>query len=246
MANSMLQDAHLHLHPGSRLLLSSGRIDTVFLNSTSSADLADVLLNARKDKKVIPFLGFHPWYLEDSSGNFNILAENLNSAPEAGIGECGLDFSRNYKISFDKQVEYFEKHIILAKELKRPMSIHCVRSWGPMLELLQRYEPFPNGFILHSFYGASDISKQIIKLGGYLSLSELSLRNPQRTYDVIKTIPGEKLLIESDMTAGSPEFSAETHLQKLEYIYNTVAEIKQTSAEELIRQVRDNGKVFKN
>lgn len=238
-----LQDAHLHLEKDGRPAVAE-EIGRIFLNSTSLEDASSVFESAAADSRIIPFAGFHPWTVTDAGTDTESLRSLLKSHPEAGIGECGLDFGGKYKPYFQFQLETFETQLQTAAEFKRPLSIHCVRAWGRMLELLRKYSPLPRSFIIHSFYGAEEISEQIIKMGGFISVSDLSLRNPQRTYSVIRSIPSDRILIESDLIAGSPGFSSEEHLQNLKNIYNTVSEIKNISIHELTDRIWDNGTFF--
>lgn len=54
------------------------------------------------------------------------------------MGEIGLDKgSYGRKIDFNDQVKVFQKQLELAKELNKPASIHCVRAFGDLLQILK-------------------------------------------------------------------------------------------------------------
>lgn len=243
--HALLQDSHLHITSKSIPDISeeAGRI---FLNATGIDEAETIAVLAAKDSRIIPFYGLHPWFLpktEDKSVIRKIEAL-LVSNPEAGIGECGIDSGPKHKQSINLQEKYFELQLKLSAELERTISIHCVRAWGRLLALLNQYSPLKKPFILHSFHGSSEILAELLKLGGFISISSLSLRNPERMSSIIKSIPIERILIETDMAAGSHNFDSEFHLHNLQNIYNSVAEIKEIPIEELINRAWDNGTVF--
>ena len=245
----MLQypDMHLHISADADLNLHK-QVSPVFLNATSFMDFDTVSKAA--GNTVFPFYGVHPWYastaIEDGEQFSSKMKTLLERAAPCGIGECGLDFSAKYKDSFDTQLAVFETQLALSSELHRPLSIHCVRAWEPMLRLLRKYSPLPSPFILHSFYGSKEIMQQLVEMGGYISLSAISLRNPQKTAPVIQSIPINRIFIESDLLTGSEDITIEGHFKLLKENYKNVAVIKSLSEPELISGVIENGKIFTN
>jgi len=68
------------------------------------------------------------------------------------VGETGLDKgSLGRKIHFNDQVKVFQNQLKLTKELKNPASIHCVRAFDDLLQILKQTGPFPPHVILHSY-----------------------------------------------------------------------------------------------
>ncbi len=254
--NLPIFDAHIHIKSGTRipetllnqLLLNGGNL---WLNAVSPENFSTVsLLSNESDTENIKsnfirkFFGIHPWYTS-SSFNIKFLKQYLKTNPDAGIGECGLDFSPKFKSEKDSQMDIFKAQIALSAELNRPFSIHCVKAWDSLFKLIEDATKRAEiRFMIHSFYGSVDIMHRIVKLGGFISISPASLRNAGKSYSVIRQIPDEKLLIESDMTMNSDEFSTIQYLQQLKNIYNTVSEIRSINIEELTERVIDNGKVF--
>ncbi len=243
MSGSNLQDAHLHIMAGSNLELSS-HIKRVFLNSTGETDIPDVL--NLSSETILPFLGVHPWQSNSNLMSKNELFKLISINHQAGIGECGLDFGHRYKNAKENQISLFRIQLEAAFEYRRPLSIHCVRAWGRMIELIREFSPLPAPFILHSFYGSSESADILMALGGYISISPLSIRNPEHSFPIISRIPQKRILIESDQIAGSADFSAEKHLQTLKNLYNTISEIYETPLDKIISRIWDNGAVFKN
>ncbi|PIA50836.1 hypothetical protein AQUCO_01200245v1 [Aquilegia coerulea] len=69
------------------------------------------------------------------------------------------------------QVQVFRQQLELAKELQRPVSIHCVNAFGDLLEIMQSIGPLPGGAILHSYLGSAELVTPLAKLGAYFSVS---------------------------------------------------------------------------
>jgi Tat protein secretion system quality control protein TatD with DNase activity len=88
------------------------------------------------------------------------------------------------------------------------------------------------------------VLKRLLKLGAYISLSELSLGNPDKSFPVISKIPPGRMLIESDLPAGSPGFTSEGYLERLKNTYNTAASILNMGSREFEQRIWDNGTVF--
>lgn len=157
---------------------------------------------------VIPCFGVHPWYVAERSPNwFNTLKECLESTPTAAVGEIGLDKgSRGKEIDFTDQIEVFRQQLQLAKELKRPASIHCVRAFGDLLPIMKSMGPFPAGVILHSYLGSGEMVPEFAKLGAYFSFSGFLMSlEAQKAKKMLKTVPSERILLESDAPDALPK-----------------------------------------
>lgn len=159
---------------------------------------------------VVPNFGIHPWFIAERTPNWlKTLKEYFEATPEAAVGEIGLDKgSMGKKIDFADQVEVFRQQLQLAKELKRPASIHCVRAYGDLLEILKSMGPFPSGVILHSFLGSAEMVPEFAKLGAYFSLSGflMSLKE-SKAKKMLRSIPIERILLETDAPDAFPKLN---------------------------------------
>lgn len=135
--------------------------------ATREADWDRVLGLARDHPCVLPMLGLHPWFVPEAQGWLDRLRARLR-APRIGIGECGLDFSPG-RPGRAGQEAAFEAQVRLAIELDRPLSIHCVRAWGRLLDLLRRTGIPAAGAALHAFSGSTEVAVELQGLGLYLS-----------------------------------------------------------------------------
>lgn len=157
---------------------------------------------------VVPNFGLHPWYVSDRTDNWlNTLKKFLEATPSAAVGEIGLDKgSIGKKIDFTAQVEIFREQLQLAKVLKRPASVHCVRAFGDLLEIMKSMGPFPAGLVLHSYMGSAEMVPELSKAGGYFSFSGfLMSMKESKAKKLLKSIPPERILLETDAPDALPK-----------------------------------------
>lgn len=120
------------------------------------------------------------------------------------IGECGLDFSRAKSPELRaQQVAAFRGHAQLARETGLPLSIHCVKAHGTLLELL-RERPLPPS-AMHAFSGSAELAEQLTKLGHYISFAaNVCIPNARRVLAAARAVPDARLLIETDSPDQTP------------------------------------------
>ena len=96
---------------------------------------------------VHPSFGLHPWYLKNRRPGWQARLEALlRSRPGAGVGESGLDRAKTSKKRklppLDVQLEALREHARIARELRRPLTVHCVRAAGALHDALSPFAPF--------------------------------------------------------------------------------------------------------
>ncbi|KAL6288356.1 hypothetical protein ACE6H2_005866 [Prunus campanulata] len=157
---------------------------------------------------VIPCFGLHPWYVAERTPNWlNTLKQFFEATPSAAVGEIGLDKgSQGKKVDFTDQVNVFRQQLELAKELKRPASIHCVRAFGDLLQIMKSLGPFPAGVILHSYLGSAEMVPEFANLGAYFSFSGfLMSMKVHKAKRMLKMVPSERILLETDAPDALPK-----------------------------------------
>lgn len=205
-----LVDCHLHLQDGVLLreveaVVRRARlagVERLVCQGAHTGDWAAVLDLARRFEGVAAFLGVHPWWIGECEANWLDGLEKLAGQAMFGIGEIGLDHIK--KIDKALQLEVFVKQMKLAKELGRPVNIHCVHAWGDLAETLRKVGTLPGGFAVHSFSGSVEAAREIEKAGGYLSFSAWALRDQRRekTAAVLRAVSRERVLTETDSPFG--------------------------------------------
>ncbi len=202
-----LFDAHNHLQDErfggmQGRLISEARsvgVGRMVVNGTRESDWAGVLELARRESGfIVPSFGVHPWHVGGlSEGWREALWEHLCAVP-SGVGEVGLD---RWKpgLAYEGQEEVFLWQLGLAVRYDLPLTIHCLRAWGRLLDLLRLHGVPGRGFLLHSYGGAREMVGAFAELGAYFSLPGYFLREgKERKREAFLVVPRERLLIETD------------------------------------------------
>ncbi len=198
-------DVHTHLQSLNADVLDSywGHVSGVIVNGTSPKDWNSVAYLARiHPSKVQACYGVHPWYVDVlERGWLQELQLRLQQDESAGVGEVGLDKSRRAgKLSVQKSV--LEQQLALACTLERPISIHCVRAWGGLLDSLKSFDELPP-FLLHGYLGPIEMLDAFMELGAYFSLSPRHFdQSVPNKWEVFRKIPKERVFVETDAPEG--------------------------------------------
>ncbi len=207
MTTLRLFDAHNHLQDdrfggGQEALLGACRrtgVESMVVNGSGGEDWAAVASLARAHPGlVIPSFGVHPWYVHEQAADWQTRLRNALDELPLAVGEIGLD---RWKpgLPYEGQEEAFVFQLRLAAERQRPVSIHCLRAWGRLAELL-RAHPRPDcGFLLHSYGGPKEMVEPLAELGAYFSLpGSFALARKERQRETFRRVPRERLLLETD------------------------------------------------
>ena len=258
-------DSHNHLQNFGKnleqiiLLAHRRNCSTFAVNSANPEDWQRVLaLAGRNDCRVVPFVGIHPWNVgEGAEGAISDL-ELILEEYCCGLGEIGLDHTRK-NVSLNEQLSVFDRQLELAVDYMRPVAIHSVKSHAEVLASLKRLPRLPQ-FMIHSFRGSCQMAREILDLGGLISLSFSLLRgNSDKVLDLLRFVPLSSILLESD----SPDQSLPLTEVLLRYdcqlpvieglgnfpgavaeLYRVVARIKGLDLELLADSITENFSLF--
>jgi len=117
------------------------------------------------------------------------------------IGECGLDYDLAHYASKELQAKYFPFHFDLAQKYNKPMYLHNRNTGDDFFQVVrENRHKFGKG-VVHSFSGDLDELRKALSLDLYIGISGCSLRD-KASFDVVKEIPSDKLLLETDAPYG--------------------------------------------
>jgi len=149
---------------------------------------------------VYPSLGVSPYMLEGYEQVIDLI--NRESKKIVAIGEVGLDYWRvRDDEGRDRQRRVFREFIELSKSLDLPLIIHSRSAGRYALEML--FEMRAERVIMHAFDGAAKHAVKAVERGYMFSIPP-SIARSQQKRNLVKRIPLENLLLESDSPVLSP------------------------------------------
>jgi len=135
--------------------------------------------------------------------DFNIIKSIVENDNPCAIGEIGIDLYRD-KSYLDEQEKMMRAHMELAHEHNLPVILHCRNSWESLSKIVLDYSSKVKG-VWHCFDGSYEEAMTLIDIGYYISLSGLlTFKSTKALQDIVKKLPLEKLLIETDSPYLSP------------------------------------------
>jgi len=247
----MFVDTHCHLDDPALLsrlpeVLAAGKAAEVrkyIVPGVAPEGWDDIARLAEGHAGICPAFGLHPML----AGRYDdMLMGKLSpfTGRAVAIGEIGLDYVLT-DVSRNKQQDAFRAQLRLAVEAGKPVLIHCRRAFRDLLRILGEEHVQRVGGVMHAFSGSLETACECIRMGLYISVAgTVTYRNAVRPLEVVRNIPLEQLLLETDspyMTpepyrgrANEPAFIVE--------IARKVAEIKGVSLAEVERVTTDNAK----
>ena len=144
--------------------------------------------------------GFHPHHAKDfKESNISIIKKLLDNKYVVAIGECGLDFYREYSTKRE-QVNCFEHHLTLASDTKKPLFLHERDAFNDFYDMLKNHCDNLHNFVVHCFTGNKNNLMKYLDLGAYIGLTGWLTDTNRGSHlkDIIKFIPHDRIMIETD------------------------------------------------
>jgi len=203
----VLVDTHAHLHDlafaddrdaalGRARAAGIGRVVTI---GTDVATSGDAVALAGRHPDVYAAVGIHPHDAatadDPALADLARLAEMLKVV---AIGEIGLDYYRNLAPR-DTQLRAFRAQLALARDLGKPVLVHCREAHADLLAELEAADVARVGGILHCFSGDLAIAERGLALGLVLSIAgPVTYPNARRLAAVVRGVALERLVLETD------------------------------------------------
>ena len=204
----MLIDSHCHLEyeglvEDQQAVLARARAAGIkgFLNiSTRQLEWHRVVGTAAREPDVWASIGIHPHEADQHADlGEGALLEAAAHPRVIGIGETGLDYYYD-KSDRDVQQALFRTHITVARETGLPIIIHTRDAEDDTARILEE-EMGKGGFpaLIHCFTASEDFGRKVLELGLTISISGIvTFKNAKDLQEVVKTIPEDRLLLETD------------------------------------------------
>lgn len=199
-------DTHCHLNDEAyrkdreEVIIRAGR-QGVKMMLVAGYDLASSLCAvelARKYQGIYAAVGIHP---HDAAG-YNPAVEKelenlLGEEKVVAVGETGLDYHYDHSPR-NCQQEVFRRHLAIAQKAGLPVVIHNREAHSDLLRLLREAGDQHRG-VLHCYSGSANMLQEFLPLGLFVSIGgPVTFRNARKMPQVVKSIPGDRLLLETD------------------------------------------------
>jgi len=185
--------------------------------------------------------GQHPLN-QDSLVDPAILEAFCRNDKVVAVGETGLDaFYAPETIKV--QTQSFIDHVEVATRVNKPLIIHTRDARVETIDILKNGHAEKVGGVLHCFTETLEMAKQAIDMGFYISISGIvTFRNASELRDVVKALPLDRLLIETDSPylAPVPHRGKENQPAFVKDVAEFIANLKQVSIEELAQVTSNN------
>lgn len=202
----------------------------------------DMLEKVRAYPNISVSAGLHP--MADESDAFSI--EDLSGLAQdekvVAIGETGLDYYY-HKDNPRWQQDRFRAHIQVANQVDKPIIVHTRDAGEDTLKILREENAGSCGGVIHCFTETQDFADEAMAMGLMISISGIvTFRNADALREIAKTIPDDRLLIETDSPylAPIPHRGKQNQPAYVQHVAETLAEIRNTSVEAIAEISRDN------
>ncbi len=210
-------DAHSHVHfeafdqdrDATLARMKEAGVGTITVGCDQKTSREAVAF-AEGNENVWATIGHHPGDNRAEEFDVAIYRAMARSPKVVVIGECGLDY---YRIEVEKEVEekkrqraIFEQQIAFAKEVEKPLMIHCRDAHGDVIAYLR--ESFDAAqdkapAIIHFFTGTIEEARQYLELGCYLSFSGV-VTFASMYEELVRYVPLDRILTETDSPYAAP------------------------------------------
>lgn len=248
----MLVDSHCHLdfadfeedRPAVLSRAKAAGVELMVTISTKITEADKIISLAESHDELVCSVGIHPHEAgREPETDAATLVTRAAHPKVVGIGETGLDYFYEHSPR-DAQQKNFRAHIEAARQSQLPLIVHARDADEDTADILEdemRKGAYPG--LIHCFTAGPELAKRALDIGFYISISGIAtFKNATDLRETIKSIPLERLLVETDAPflapvpnrgkRNEPAFVADTAA--------ALAELKGVSSEELARITTDN------
>jgi TatD DNase family protein len=176
-------------------------VDRIIVTGSSADSSRKALALARAHPgRLFATAGLHPHHASEYSAEHAALFRDLAQHPDVvALGECGLDYFRNYSPQAD-QVRAFTAQLALAAELKKPVFLHQRDAHAAFLPILREHRPQLAGAVVHCFTDTRAALAEYVALDCYIGITGwiCDERRGLPLREAARDIPDDRLLVETD------------------------------------------------
>lgn len=182
-------------------------VSTIVTVGTTAASSEICVRLARSYCSMFASVGIQPNYAgQAAADDWNRIVRLAEAPLVVALGETGLDRYWDFA-PFEVQQDYFDRHLRLAQARDLPVVIHMRDCADDLLTMLREArERGPLRGVMHSFTGDVETARQCVEIGLHVSFAGMvTFKKSQALRDVARTIPDDRILLETDSPYLSPE-----------------------------------------
>jgi TatD DNase family protein len=195
--------------------------------------------------------GVHPHHARDCDDRTIPALRVLAQQPRVvAIGECGLDFNRDYSPHPDQE-KWFAAQVALACELRKPLFLHSRDAKDKFIEVLKQFKTLPPA-VAHCFTGEKAELHAYLDLGLHIGITGwiCDERRGAHLLELVREIPADRLMLETDSPYLTPRDlrpqpkARRNEPAHLPHILRTVARSVGKPAEAVAEETTRNARAF--
>jgi TatD DNase family protein len=227
-------------------------VAAIVVTGTSVADSLNALRTSNAYPETIyATAGVHPHQARECNDTTIPALRVLAQQPRVvAIGECGLDFNRNYSPHPDQE-KWFAAQVELACELKKPLFLHSRDSKEKFIEVIKQFKILPPA-VAHCFTGTREELHCYLDLGLYIGITGwiCDERRGAHLLELVRDIPADRLMLETDSPYLTPRDlrpqpkARRNEPAHLQHILRSVARALGKTAEQVADETTRNARAF--
>lgn len=222
---------------------SDSGVKKIYMPNIDSNSIGDMLKVEKEYEDIcVAMMGIHPCYIKDDyNRELEIAYSWLSRRDFCAIGEIGIDLYWD-KTHKSEQVIAFEKQINWAKELRKPIVIHCRDSMDLTIEIVRKHQDGNLKGVFHCFTGDRDQAKQITDMNFILGIGGVATLKNGGLDQVLPDVGLDQIVLETDSPylAPVPFRGKRNEPAYLSYIAKRVAEIMSIEVNVLVENSTEN------
>lgn len=207
-----ITDSHAHLYwkkfdeDRDEVIARAGElgVDRMIIVGTDLASSQAAFELAAGELQMFPTAGVHPHDAKDADADILREIESMCRAPECvGVGETGLDLFKEWSPRA-QQIECFQWHLGLAREIDKPVVIHCRDAHEDTSRIVGEYDGVRG--VMHCYSFGPDELDAYLDLGLYISFSGIvTYPKNEANREAAARVPADRLLVETDCPYLAPQ-----------------------------------------
>jgi TatD DNase family protein len=179
---------------------AAGVVQMIVTGSSAASSRTAISLSRQHPGRLFATAGVHPHHAADVTPAVLTELGELTLEPEVvAVGECGLDYYRNYS-PHEAQRQAFHGQLELAARCGKPVFLHQRAAHEDFIAILREHWPALAGGVAHCFTGGATELECYLELGLAIGITGwiCDERRGAHLFELVRRIPADRLLLETD------------------------------------------------